>query len=84
MLTPNDIDVLIHFCVCPAPHERQGAPAVRESIAMFVAAGILEPSESRSGYQGTERGLAHLKQLCSIPYPTMSWVDVTGMVIKDN
>lgn len=84
MLTPNDLDVLIHFCVCPAPHERQSAPAVQESIKMFVDSGLLELScgLTRNGYIATEKGHAHLRQLCSIQFPSQAWVDTGGNIIK--
>lgn len=83
MLTPNDIDVLIHFCVCPAPHERQDAPAVREAIQKFCDEGLLKHEPlNRSEYSATEKGRAHLAQLCNMPYPTQAWVDANGKVIE--
>jgi len=81
-LTPNDIDVLIHFCVCPARHERQDAPAVKESINKFILDGLLRFSSSNSsGYEGTEKGKVHLEQLCKLPYPVRAWVDSNGNLI---
>jgi len=81
-LTPNDIDVLIHFCVCSGRHEWQDTPAVKESIQKFLNDGLLGFSSNPSGYEITKKGKAHLEQLCNLPYPVQAWVDASGNLIS--
>lgn len=42
VLTPSDLEVLIHCHAIPTPHPRWEAPAVREALNMFLKAGIIE------------------------------------------
>jgi len=84
MITPNHLDVLLHYNCTPARHEREDAPAVQEAIELFIADGILDciPA-SKSGYRVTEKGHAWLCAILSVPYPTQAWLDAAGNVIKD-
>jgi hypothetical protein len=48
----------------------------------FIGAGLLQSSSGNpSGYEGTEKGKAHLEQLCNLPYPVLAWVDANGNLI---
>lgn len=86
MITPNDIDVLIHYHSSPAPHPRVTAPAVREAIEMFVVNDILTPKGM--GYKTTTRGRLWLKMILDTPFPIVKetvqiWVDPrTGRFIS--
>ena len=82
-MTPNDIEVLIHFCTSHAKHPREDAPAVIEAIDSFYENGLIEPCKERdSGYQATERGMLHLNQLCKVPWPRKAWVDANNNIIS--
>jgi hypothetical protein len=35
-------------------------------------------------YKTTERGRAHIQQLCNLPLPSSVWVDSNGKVIELN
>jgi hypothetical protein len=80
-MTPNDIEVLIHCYVSPAPHPRADAGAVAESIANFIVEGLII-EDADGSYSVTTRGKAHIKQLCSTPFPVEGWVDQNGSVIE--
>ncbi len=79
-MTPNDIDVLIHYHTSPGLHPRHDAPAVFEACCMFVKDGIFEQRDGE-GYSTTPRGCALMEVLCATPYPVEVWVDGSGKVI---
>ena len=84
MITPNHLDVLIHYNSSPSRHEREDAPAVRDAIRQFVEDGILEPARaSKSGFEVTEKGHAWLCAILAVPYPTQAWLDAAGNIIQD-
>ena len=79
-MTPNGIEILIHFHVCPLPHPRLHAPAVVEEIESFLRNGLIK--EIGPGhYRTTERGAAHIAQLCNVPWPKQVWIDEQGRFI---
>ena len=81
-MTPNDIDVLLHYYVSQDPHPRLHAPAVREAITRFLKDGILTPAGTGdSEYDTTTRGTALVKVLCSTTLPTQVLVDKNGEII---
>lgn len=80
-MTPNDIEVLIHCHVSPTPHPRLNAMAVSSAIASFMQNGLIERYDEADTYQTTERGQAHIRQLCNTPWPVNSWSDEHGRII---
>ena len=82
-MTPNDIEILIHCHVCPAPHPRLNAPAVQGAINMLLANQLIEQDGDKqfNRWRTTARGAAHIAQLCAIPFPDQAWIDVCGNVI---
>lgn len=85
-MTPNDIDILLHYYTTINSHPRLEAPAVRESIDGFLKDGILDhcnadPSQKHGLYYTTERGNALVALLCSTPYPAQAWIDKDGKII---
>lgn len=85
-MTPNDIEVLIHFHCSPCRHPNDAAPAVRESIEMMIENGLLErdtkPDEPMR-FKTTSRGAAHLDQLCNVPFPRRGWIFADGNFFVD-
>lgn len=85
-MTPNDIEILIHCYSCAAPHPRKDAPAVEESFKRFVEDGLIiqdfEYSKDGDIYRTTDRGAAHVINLCSTPLPEQRWVNQNGEIIK--
>lgn len=83
MRTPSDIEILIHYFVCPEPHPRVHASAVKGTIAMYLNSDILEEDTVfESGYKVTEKGHAWLQMILAVPYPIQRWTDRDGNVIK--
>ena len=86
-MTPSDIEILIHYHVCPDPHPRiEDAPGIQETIDDFVELGILEPKGVGSRgilYGTTEKGNALVMLLCKTEMPQHAWVDKYGEVILD-
>ncbi len=83
-MTPNDIEILIHYHSCPEPHPRIHAPAVEDSIRNFLADGILElrKTDKEDTFRTTEKGRAWLQMILDTPYPTLVWVDEKGNKIE--
>ena len=77
-MTPNDIDVLLHYHICPQPHPRVETIAVQDSIEAFMESDILKSSAKIDCFETTERGAALVRILCNTPYPTYRWVDKNG------
>jgi hypothetical protein len=80
MMSPNDIDILIHYHCSSKLHEWHDMPAVQESTEMFVNDGILQWDNDT--YRTTEMGRAWLKMIIKTPYPRQAWVDEEGNEIK--
>jgi len=82
-MTPNAIEILIHCHVCPLPHPRRDAPAVAEELRSLQANGLIEPEPgSQGGYRTTDRGRAHIAQLCNTAWPVRAWIGADGNRIE--
>ena len=79
-MTPNDIEILIHYHVSPAPHPRISAPAVESATLMLQEHGLIHLVDG--SYRTTDRGSAHVQQLCELDFPRAAWVSAAGEVIK--
>lgn len=79
-MTPSDIEILIHHHVCPDPHPRAHAPAVKQTIKWFVSEGILETNGN--SYITTSKGDALMRMLCNTEMPQQAWIDRDGTVFK--
>ena len=79
-MTPNDIEVLIHYHTTGTIHPRATAPAVCNSIDIFVRKGILEQRDGDI-YHTTKKGTALMCALCCTPDPVEAWVDGNGKVL---
>lgn len=81
-MTPNDIEILIHYYSSLRHHPRLDAPAVSGAIDDFMMRGLLISNSSNSGYEVTDLGRAHIAQLCNLPIPTIAYIDGNNKVIK--
>ena len=75
-MTPLAIDILLHFHVSPLPHPLSAYPAVADEIESQLRDGMIEPD--KGAYRTTDRGDAHIRHLCNVPFPTQMWVDKDG------
>jgi hypothetical protein len=81
VMTPNDIEVLIHCYVTPCIHPRIEAPAVIGAMRAFASEGILEKQDGEM-YSVTDKGEALMNMLCSTPLPVQVWADGCGNIIN--
>ncbi len=83
--TPNDIEVLLHFCCCASEHPRHYAPAVAETIERYLKDEILKPkNNTQNNYELTDKGYAWLNCILNTEYPNKVWVDKLGNIIESN
>ncbi len=75
-MSPLEVSILIHYHCFPGDF-RDGdfsAPAVREAIDYFVAQGMLRtPTHRRTYYEATDGCSMYVKQICSVPLPSLKW-----------
>ena len=80
-MTPNDIDILLHYYTTPEEHGRIAAPAVSETVHSFLDRGILrlvtsdEKARWAGSYRVTEKGNKLVEMLCATPDPVNRWID---------
>lgn len=79
-MTPLEIEVLIHCHVSPFEHPRANATAVSEALRTLEVNGLIE--QRLGHYTTTDRGAAHIHQLCTTPWPVQKWVDAQGKIIE--
>jgi hypothetical protein len=77
-MTPNDIEILIHCYVSPGRHPRYDSN--RRVFQKFITDGLVV-FKDEGIYQTTEKGAAHVHQLCSLPLPVKQFVGYDGKVI---
>lgn len=69
MLTPCQLEVLMHYYVSGHDHPRKEAPAVAEAITMFMQEGMLKFANDGVHITTTDKGSFWLEHLLSIPFP---------------
>jgi hypothetical protein len=75
-MTPNDIEVLLHYHTSPEPHPRIHAGAVQSTLCFFHDEDILRKDNSAgNGFRTTYRGRKLVTMLCETPFPQQFWVD---------
>jgi hypothetical protein len=77
MLSPNDIDVILHYHTSGEKHPRADAPAVKDATERFFRAGLIEPGGLSPGvyFVTTEKGRKFIEMLCATPFPVKKFVD---------
>ena len=74
-MTPNDIEILLHFYTTPEPHERMDALAVKEAIESFLERKILVYDNGDARFHVTGKGEKLVHMLCETPDPIQRWLD---------
>lgn len=82
MMTPLHITLLIHYhCIAEKFHPQ--SPSASEYTAELLKEGLIESTDSPSGYQTTSRGKVHIEGLLALPFPQwVSPVHLLGNQIK--
>lgn len=83
-MTPLKLQILLHYYAMATDY-RDGdlsAPAVAEAVQDFLAGDMLQRGENSWGaaYSITERGRAHVENLCRLPFPILRWVPAGSLV----
>lgn len=82
-MTPFEIDILLHFHTTPTDYPNRNSALYSSIVDIFLKNGLIV-EDSAGLYFTTARGVAHVQQLCSLPWPVSQWVDQNGKVIEDN
>jgi hypothetical protein len=81
-MSPSHIEFLLHCHYSPRKHDRVDAPAIQKAIKEFLEDDLIEMKLSEVDvYNTTDRGKAHVSQLCTLPLPVAKWVSFTGSAI---
>ena len=80
MMTPTDIEALlrcaIHTATMVGPHNILAlTPLLQKGLIVLV-------DESSATYRTTDKGDAHIRQMCSLSLPIPVWADAEGNIIK--
>ncbi len=84
IMTPNNIEVLLHFYTTSAPHPRRDAQAVINATQLLLEFKCIEPSpgpSERNCYRTTPLGAAWVRALCNVEMPTVTYVDSAGNIL---
>jgi len=79
-MTPNDIEILIHCYVSPVKHPRYDN--IKDILESFVVDGLVV-DKGNGIFHTTEKGAAHIRQLCSLPIPAVQYVRFDGVLIGE-
>jgi hypothetical protein len=81
-MSPLSISMLLHFYSTATPYDGLGnnSPAYDDAVRQLVVADLIEKAGERGAYRATDRGEAHVRQMCLLPYPMRAWV--TGELPK--
>ena len=80
MMTPNEIDTLL---LCSKNAVRMAGPTTSLALTSLLGKGLVVViDESNETYITTDRGNAHISQLCSLALPVPAWGDADGKIIK--
>jgi hypothetical protein len=90
IITPAEIEILLYCYHSPEIHPRIDSLCVKSGLANLEMCLLIEPQVYMSGidttnlstHRTTERGSAHIKQLCSLPLPKHVWANQNGRVIE--
>ena len=81
-MTPNEIEILIRCHVSPTPPPRGGYYPVVDSVLNSLVMLRLIKKDDKGIYSTTDRGAAHIMQICKLPLPDHEWIGADGKVIK--
>ncbi len=79
-MTPNDIEILIHCYVSPVKHPRYDAN--KGILEGFVVDGLVV-DKCNGVFHTTEKGAAHIRQLCDLPLPAVQYARFDGALINE-
>jgi len=84
-MTPYEINLFLHIHTTPAKFENSGNEIYISTTEQFKNDDLIKLNLENScchGYQLTDKGLAYLSLLTSIPYPDVFYFDSHGHKIS--
>lgn len=80
-MTPYEINLLLHIHTTPTPVRHSSI--LKDTLQDFLCERLIVDSpKSGSGYECTDKGVAHIAQLCNLPFPDVQFVDFAGRRIQ--
>lgn len=79
-MTPLHIEILLHYYSSPTPFPGS-SQAGDEYTTDLHNCGLIDPC-GNGVYKTTQKGDAHVEQLCQLPLPTQVWVGFDGKAIE--
>jgi len=82
-MTAEMLEALLYHHLAMDPRSgRDAPPGHAKAMGQLLAAGLLVPDNEPSMFLPTEKGVAHIKQLCALELPTAVWLNKAGDVIE--
>lgn len=81
IFTPLHLKLLLHAYSHPEPWPHNGGCA-HEYEQQLVLSGLIQSHASGHYYECTQKGRAHVEQLCRLPFPTQVWMAANGEILK--
>ena len=82
-LTPLHIKLLLHAYSHPEPWPHNGGCS-DEYEKHLVSAGLVKIADDGGYYDCTEKGKAHVEQICTMQFPRQAWIAADGTVLTTN
>jgi hypothetical protein len=80
-MTPISIEILLKCYYSPEPLEFIDSTVTQEIVREFMDDGLIELGDESGCFKATEKGRAHVEQLCNLPYPVAVWIGGNGKPI---
>ena len=76
MLSPLEVEILLHYQTCASDFRDLDAPAIKSAIQDFVQMGLLYKSTfGHKKYIANDEALSkYVEAICSVPLPKRKWV----------
>ena len=82
IMTPLYLEIMIHYNSSCLPFPRKDAPAVQECLEDMKKKGLIVFTTSEGIFKASNMLRAHIKNLCSIPLPTETFLTHDNKIIK--
>lgn len=73
-MTPIKLEILLHYYYAYELHPNSETPAARDAIVYLIASDLLIEGGDDQPFDVTERGVAYIKHLLTIPFPVKQWI----------
>ena len=81
-MTPLAIEMLLHAHCNSDDFPNRDFPAQRAELEWLVAQDLVNVTPEDGRWTTTERGQAHMLQLCDLGLPIRGWMQASGAPIK--